>query len=148
MPTSRSEASDRTLWYLDASVALRMLLGHSDSAATWFDERAAAGDAFVSSRLLTLEMMRVYRREHLPVQEVSDFVAELTLLGVDDALIHEAAAIRPHIKSLDALHLASAQRIGAGAVQMVTHDATMAKVADSLGFDVVDPVADDGPTDR
>ena len=129
------------IWYLDSSVALRVLLGHSEQAAQWFDERAVAGDSFTSSRLLVLEMMRVYRREGLPVREVAEFVRELTLLNVDDALVSEAAAIRPHIKPLDALHLASAQRIGAGAATVVTHDATMARVADALGFDVLDPVA-------
>jgi predicted nucleic acid-binding protein len=136
-----STSEPPTIWYIDSSVALRVLLGHSERAALWCDERADAGDSFVSSRLLVLEMMRVYRREGLPVSEVQDYVAELTLLAVDGALIAEAAAIRPHITSLDALHLASAQRIGAGMVTVITHDATMAKVADALGFDVFDPVA-------
>lgn len=136
-----SEARPRTRWYLDASVALRLLLGHSAEAMDWFDERAAAGDAFVSSRLLELEITRVYRREGLAVGEVGEFVERVNLLAVDDALVAEAGAIRPHIKSLDALHLASAQRIGVGAVSVVTHDAAMAKVADMLGFDVFDPVA-------
>ncbi len=135
-----SSEQARRIWYLDSSVALRILLGHSASAVEWFDAHAAAGDAFVSSRLLALEMTRVFRREGLDVHDVADFVAELTLLRVDDALITEAAAVRPHIKSLDALHLASAQRLGAGAATIVTHDSAMAKVADSLGFDTFDPV--------
>ncbi len=122
-------------------MALRILLGHSAHAVDWLDERAGAGDAVVSSRLLQLEMLRVYRREGLGVGEVGEVLEGLTLLAVDDALVAEAGAIRPHVKSLEALHLASAQRIGAGAVKVVTHDAVMAKVADMLGFDVFDPVA-------
>lgn len=139
MPSS--EPTERRIWYLDSSVALRVLLAHSVEAAEWFDERAFAGDAFASSRLLELELTRVFRRESLDVVEVADFVAELTLLTVDDALVAEAAAIVPHLRSLDALHLAAAQRIGVDAVTIVTHDLGMAKTAESLGFAVHDPVA-------
>lgn len=134
-----SEQVPQRLWYLDSSIALRIVLAHSHRAAAWFDARAAAGDAFVSSRLLDLEMSRVLRRESLDPALATDFLAEFTLLRIDDALITEASAIRPHIKSLDALHLASAQRVGAGAVAVVTHDNNMRRVADSLGFEVLDP---------
>ncbi|NLE98999.1 MAG: type II toxin-antitoxin system VapC family toxin [Propionibacterium sp.] len=69
----------------------------------------------------------------------TDFTDELVLMRIDDALMAEAAAIRPHVKTLDALHLASAQRVGVTNVTVVTHDATMLRVADALGFDVLDP---------
>lgn len=135
MPESRP-------WYLDSSVALRILLGHSQAAIDWYDSRAAAGDAFVSSRLLHLEMVRVLRREVLDVGQADEFVAELTLLHVDNALVREAAAIQPHVRSLDSLHLASALRVGAGNIGLVTHDSAMASVARGLGFHVYDPVTD------
>ncbi len=128
-------------WYLDTSVALRILLAHSDSAVSWFNRCAQRGDVLVSSRVLELEMIRVLRREGIDVNEAHDFVAQLVILRIDDALARDAAAIRPHIKTLDALHLASAQRLGAGAVTIVTHDKSMAHVADALGFEVFDPVA-------
>ncbi|MCL2788167.1 MAG: type II toxin-antitoxin system VapC family toxin [Micrococcales bacterium] len=133
MPPSRT-------WYVDSSVALRILLGHSQTAIDWFDEQAGTGAAFVSSRVLELEMVRVLRREALDPRLATDFTSELTLLRLDDALVREAGAIRPHIKSLDALHLASALRLGPGEVTIVTHDGTMTRVAESLGFDVLDPV--------
>ncbi|WP_029088015.1 type II toxin-antitoxin system VapC family toxin [Brevibacterium album] len=137
-----SERGPRAAWYIDSSIALRILLGHSRTAVEWFDAQAEAGSALISSRLLELEMTRVLRREGLGVTAAEAFTAELTLLRVDDALLREAAAIRPHVKSLDALHLASAQRIGPGHVTVVTHDAAMARVADTLGFDVFDPAAE------
>ena len=81
------------------------------------------------------------RREGLDTRQVDDFVAELALLHVDNALVREAAALEPHIRTLDSLHLASALRIGVGSVTVVTHDAAMSTVARQLGFDVYDPVA-------
>ena len=138
--TARSEAMDREYWYLDTSVALRILLGHSQTAIDWFDSVASQGATFISSRLLELEMKRVLRRESIDTGSADAFLAEFALLSVDDHLVAEAAAIRPHIKSLDALHLASAQRLGPPHVTVVTHDANLALVADALGFEVFDPV--------
>lgn len=135
------KAMSGPIWYLDSSVGLRVLLGHCTAAADWYDDRMEAGDAFVSSRVLHLEIVRVLRREALATSLADDFVAELTLLNVDNALLADAAGIEPHIKSLDAIHLASALRIGADAVTVVTHDANMSKVAETLGFEVHDPVA-------
>lgn len=87
-------------------------------------------------------MTRVLRRDQLPVSIVDDFVDELTLLTIDNILIDEARAIEPHIKSLDAIHLASALRVGTENVAVATHDSNMRKVAELLGFAVHDPVTD------
>lgn len=129
------------LWYLDSSTALAITLGANRPAASWYEQCCERGDRFTSSRLLELEMVRVLRRESLDPAIARQFTNELTLTRVDDDLIDEAAALRPHVKALDALHLATANRIGAAIVTIVTHDANMARTAEQLGFDVLDPVA-------
>ncbi len=49
-----------TTFYLDASVALRAILGHSPSAAAWIDAITASDeDRLVSSRVLRTELTRV-----------------------------------------------------------------------------------------
>ena len=136
-----SESAPQRVWYLDSSVALRVLLGHSEGAIDWYEQAVDAGQRVVSSHLIALEVARVLRRESLDVKLGQGFVDELILLRVDDALLGEAAAIKPHVKSLDAIHLASAQRIGAQATTVVTHDKNMARAAEELGFTVLDPVA-------
>lgn len=138
--TPISEQTDVRTWYLDTSVALRALLGHSQDALDWYNQCADEGDTFVSSRLLHLELTRALRREQLPVSIADEFIEELTLLSIDNILIDESRAIEPHIKSLDAIHLASALRVGAANITVVTHDSNMAKVAATLGFQVHDPV--------
>lgn len=129
---------DQQLWYLDTSVAVRILLADLD-AATWWNTKVAASDAFVSSRLLHLEMTRVLRREQLDASDVDEFVKQLTLLDVDNSLLKEAAAIEPHVKALDSLHLASALRVGSAT--LATHDAAMIKVGRQLGLAVIDPIS-------
>jgi hypothetical protein len=60
----------------------------------------------------------------LPVQRRDDVLDYLGFLPVSDAVLAEAEAIVPHIKTLDAIHLASVVRSGLAAT-IVTHDATM-----------------------
>jgi predicted nucleic acid-binding protein len=128
-----------THWYLDSSVGVRILLGHSASARRWFDTTTADDQAVVvSSRLLRTELTRVLRREQLPValrDEVLDYVSFIPL---NEAILAHAESIVAHIKTLDAVHLASLVHTGLDAT-VVTHDATMAGVAATLGYPVLDP---------
>ncbi|MFE3545146.1 type II toxin-antitoxin system VapC family toxin [Nocardia sp. NPDC059177] len=128
-------------YYLDSSVAVRIILGHSIDAAEWFDATTADRDSrIISSRLLRTELTRVLRREGLPVLDRGQIIDYIDTIPVDHAVLNEAEAIISHIKTLDAIHLASALRSGLDDLTVVTHDKTMATVAGDLGFEVYDPV--------
>ncbi|WP_278261791.1 type II toxin-antitoxin system VapC family toxin [Nocardia sp. AG03] len=128
-------------YYLDSSVAIRIILGHSIDAAEWFDTTTADRDSrIVSSRLLRTEITRVLRREGLPALDRGLITDYIDTIPVDHAVLNEAEAIISHIKTLDAIHLASALRSGLEDLTVVTHDKTMATVAGDLGFKVYDPV--------
>ena len=127
-------------FYLDTSVALRALLGHSPSAASWMD-RTTADDQnlVVSSRILRTELTRVLRREGLPVARRDEVLDVLALVPVTDGVLAAADAIEQHIKTLDAIHLGSVIATGLDAT-IVSHDRTMLDVATSLGYRTLDPV--------
>lgn len=130
-------------WYLDASVALHALLpGGDPRARRWLDETRLAGEDVYSSTLLRLELTRVLRRERLDLDLARPVLDRLNLVSIDDGVLRFAAAIEPHIKSLDAIHLATCLLLGSG-VTVATHDSTMRDVAQQLGLDVVDPLAPD-----
>ena len=129
-------------YLLDSSVAVRILLGHSPAAATWFVDAAADPDVeLLASRLLRTEVTRVLRREGLPVSRRDEVVDYVGTIPISDAILAEAEAIVPHVKTLDAIHLASLLHTGLDAT-IVTHDANMRAVAEVLGYPTVDPVAD------
>ena len=108
-----------TAYYLDSSVAVRILLGHSPEAAAWFDATTGSEDDHIlASRLLRTELTRVLRREGLPV--------------ADRAQV---------LDYLDTVHLASAIRTGLDDLTVVTHDRALATAATQIGFRVHDPVA-------
>lgn len=126
-------------FYLDSSVALRAVLDVPERPRVrrWVDDRAGR---LVSSRLLRTEIVRVLRREKLPVALAGPLLSRVGLVSLSDEVASVAESIERHVKALDALHLATAIVIGEPVV-VVTHDATMATVAGHLGLDVEDPVA-------
>jgi predicted nucleic acid-binding protein len=131
-----------TNYLLDPSVAVRILLGHSPAAARWFDAVIEDDDStVVASRLLRTELTRVLRREGIEPTRRDQIIAHVWTVPLSDAVFVGAETIVPHLKTLDALHLASLMNAGRDAV-VVTHDATMRSVAGSLGYHTFDPVTD------
>jgi uncharacterized protein len=117
------------------------MLAHSASAAQWFDSMTGReDDRVVSSRILRTEITRVLRREGLPVADRDQILDYIDTIPLDHAVLQEAEAIIPHIRTLDAIHLASALRSGLDDLVITTHDVTMKSVAVKLGFRITDPV--------
>lgn len=131
-----------TVYYLDTSVALRALLGHSPSAAAWIDQITAdAEHTVVSSRILRTELTRVLRREGLAVNRRDEILDVLSLVPVTEGVLAASEAIEPHVKTLDAIHLGSVIAAGLDAT-VVSHDAGMLAAATSLGYSTLDPVTE------
>lgn len=131
------------LWYLDTSLALHALLPTGDArAAEWLDQAGRAGGLY-SSTLLELEITRVLRRERLAIEHAGEVLDRVNLVSIDDGVLRAGAAIQPHVRALDAIHLATCALLGSDA-QLVTHDAGMREAADALGRSVIDPLDDTG----
>lgn len=130
-----------TVFYIDTSVAAHALLAASSTATEWFSDVSADAEVtLVSSRLIRTELTRVLRREGLPVDLRDVIVDRLDLVPLSDGILTGAESIVPHVRTLDAIHLASLIASGLDAT-MVTHDANMRAVAVELGYAVFDPVA-------
>ncbi|MBL0029898.1 MAG: PIN domain-containing protein [Rhodanobacteraceae bacterium] len=117
-----------------------MLPGGDLRARRWLDAVTQAGDDVFSSMLLHLELARVLRREGLDVSMARPVLDRVNLVSIDDGVLRFAAAIEAHIKSLDAIHLATCALLGAN-IRIVTHDAQMSAAAASLGLETMDPLA-------
>jgi predicted nucleic acid-binding protein len=67
-------------------------------------------------------------------------LASIDLIRMDDDLLERAAEIEPStVRSLDAIHLATALGIGSDLVAVVTYDARMSAAAQALGLPVIAP---------
>lgn len=121
--------------YLDTSAAAKLLVEEEESAAlaAWAD-----GAEPVSSLLLETELRRFAMRVGLPQQAVTALLDRVPLFDLPASIFHEAGVLAgEHLRSLDALHLAVALRLGVSGV--VTYDARMASAAADLGLAVVSP---------
>lgn len=127
-------------WYLDASVAAYAVLPTGDRRVRhWLDEVTEDGGEVYSSTLLELELVRVLRRERLDVGRVQPLLKRVNLVSINDGVLRVAAAVEPHAKALDAIHLATCSMLGSG-VTLVSHDAQMVATAATLGIDALDPL--------
>lgn len=131
--------------YLDSSVALRVILNAPDQLREWRALRAP-----VASALLEVECYRTLHRLRATAtrpEEVDDRLAEVTkilsavhLIELTPSVLQSAAqAFEVPIKTLDALHLATAMlwREHVGPLTFATHDHQLARAAREAGFDVL-----------
>jgi predicted nucleic acid-binding protein len=130
-------------WYIDASVTLRYLKEGSVSTKRWFLETLENGDHLISSKFSQVEVLRTLKAAGLDLTIAFDHFKDYMFMDVDNALVDEAILLEPRLRAADALHIASANRLGPDVIHIVTHDAQMASAARELGFTVKDPVSDD-----
>ena len=127
-----------SLWYLDTSAALKLLVEEAESEALARAIDGASPD-LVGCWLLDTELRRAAQRDTaLTQQGVSDFLDGVDLYEVPASLFREAGLLSgADLRSLDALHLAAAVRIGVD--HLVTYDARMSDSARALGISVIAP---------
>lgn len=126
--------------YLDSSAVVKLVLVEAESAAL----RARLGPAptQASSILLKVELLRATMQlDRSRIGHARDTLDNITLLGVSDDVIEDAATLHvdPYLRSLDAIHLASARRLGPELESVVTYDQRMASAARALGLPVESP---------
>ena len=101
----------------------------------------AEWDGYVSSALLAVESIRAcgrYGESH--ADDARAFLEGLALLPLDDTVLDEAARLEPAgLRSLDALHLATALSIRDEIGVLVTYDQRLAEAAGTRGLNVARP---------
>ena len=125
-------------WYLDTSAALKLIAQVSESDAL-AGVIAREQPDLVACLLLETELRRVVPRDPALSQAlVTDLLEVVSLHELPPSLFTEAGLLPgAALRSLDALHLGAAIRLGVDRV--VTYDRRMAQAADELGITVYSP---------
>lgn len=126
--------------YVDTSAAAKLLVHEPETAALteWLDHALGDEILLVSSLLLETELRRFAQRTAITQGAVTDLLQMINLTELPPSLFHEAGILPGDgLRSLDALHLASAARIGVAG--LVTYDARMAEGARALGIPLHQP---------
>jgi hypothetical protein len=127
--------------YLDSSALLKLVLPERES-----DELARALDAWpdrVSSAIAAVECRRALRRVGAApgVHRRADAVLQtVTLVRVDEPVLRVAGEIGPgDVRTLDAVHLATALSTGDDPEAFITYDDRLAQAGRAAGLVVLQP---------
>jgi uncharacterized protein len=125
--------------YVDTSAAAKRLVREAESAALAdYLDHLEAGEQPASSMLLETELRRFAMRLNLAQTAVSDLLDRIDLIEPDRSLFAEAGLLPgPALRTLDALHLATALRIDASAV--VAYDHRLQQAARAVGLATIAP---------
>ncbi len=128
--------------YLDSSALVKLVQREAESDALRRFLRRHRADQLVTSALARVEVVRAVllggpaalaqaRRQLSRLDQI--------LLGIE--MLDRAATLSPNtqLRSLDAIHLAAAQVVGADLRAVVTYDGRMADAAQELGLVVESP---------
>lgn len=129
------------LAYVDTSAFVKLVLGEDEAPA--LRAELENWDGHVASRLLRTEAIRAcarYGRSYARLAaEASNAVA---LLPLDEAVLDRAAELEPEeLRTLDALHLATALSLVSDLGTMLVYDARLAEAARQAGVSVLAPGA-------
>ncbi|MEX2237294.1 MAG: type II toxin-antitoxin system VapC family toxin [Dehalococcoidia bacterium] len=125
--------------YVDSSAVVKLILQEDESAA--LHEFLAKYPVSYSSSLTVVEVTRAVLR-HAPelLSDAQNVLRELTLLGMDEEVLSRAAHVAPvTLRTLDAIHVASALELGIELEILVTYDQRMADAAGNLGITAASP---------
>jgi predicted nucleic acid-binding protein len=126
--------------YLDTSAALKLVVAEpeTESLELWMAERV--GIPRVSSRLLRIEMLRaVARGAPHRMGRANAVLSAIALLSMDDVAPTADVIGDSGLRSLDAIHLATAHEVRAELSAFVCYDKRLRDSAHALGLPVEAP---------
>lgn len=126
--------------YLDTSAALKLVMPEPETAELelWIAERAAVPR--VSSRLLRIEMLRsLSRTAPQRLSRANVVLSSIALVSIDDIAPAAEVIGGPMLRSLDAIHLATAHELRAELTAFVCYDKRLCDSAHAIGLPVESP---------
>lgn len=130
-----------SLYYADTSAVIKLLAdeAHSQAFAAFYDTHADAD--WVSSALLRIEVTRAVARV-MPalLPDARDLLLAFSYIAIDDDIV-EAAMNEPDrgLRSLEAIHLATARILAPDLEAIVSYDDRLTKAADDAGLATASP---------
>ena len=125
--------------YLDSSAFIKFVRSEPESPA--FRADIESGSTRVSSALLLVEGRRAAARYGFDaLARARSVLATVTLVPIDDAVLEAAAELEPReLRSLDALHLATAISLGDDLERFYCYDVRLSNAAAAIGIDARAP---------
>lgn len=126
--------------YIDSSALLKLVVRENETSALEAD--LAERDGLVVSAVALVECRRAASRagHKRLLQRVDELFEAVYLIAVTPAILERAALLEPPpVRSLDAIHIATALSLDDRTLDLITYDGRMADAARMNGLPVVQP---------
>lgn len=126
--------------YVDTSAFVKLVVAEPESAA--LRRLIVRWPRHASSTLLRAETIRALRRSgnSRQVPAARRLLRGVSMVRIDEPLLDRAADLEPgELRTLDAIHLASALQLGQDLGVMIAYDARLTAAAQSYGLAVESP---------
>jgi predicted nucleic acid-binding protein len=129
------------LIYLDSSALVKLAVTEPESAALADWLRDSSQLARVSSPLVRVEVPRaVWRADPGSLPQAYTIVRRLREIRMTEAVLTRAAGVRPNVlRTLDAIHVASAMSVRDSLTALVSYDQRMLAAAQDAGLPTASP---------
>jgi uncharacterized protein len=127
--------------YLDSSAIVKLVAREPETPE--LVEAVRADPAVISSALAWTEVIRAVRRARGRVARAQEVLEGIALVPIDDGILRGAADLPPvGLRTLDAIHVATALSLGDDIASLVTYDGHLAEAAATAGIQVIVPGTD------
>ena len=127
-------------FYIDSSALVKLVIVEtgSDALRAWLSD---FGGLLVSSEMTRVEILRAVRRQAPQlIFQAQEALGRTPLMALTARILEDAGLLDPiSLRSLDALHLASALSLGDELDGLVTYDIRLADAASHLGIHAFGP---------
>ena len=132
-------SAERRLTYVDSSAIVKLVVAEPESKA--LRRYLSRRQPLVCSALARTEVARALMPSGPEaVTRGEDVLRRIQLLRINDRVLSEAGRMEPaELRSLHAIHLASASQLGLSVKHIVTYDEQMAGAAKAAGWSVASP---------
>jgi predicted nucleic acid-binding protein len=127
--------------YIDTSALVKLLFDEPESSALTYWLTLKNDIPKVSSDLSTVELLRTCQRiDESLADDARRLLDGVDLVPIDHAIVEQAAILIPReLRSLDAIHLASALSLNDDLTDFVAYDVRLYSAAARAGLPVVSP---------
>lgn len=124
--------------YLDASAIVKMVSREPETPD--LIDAVRHDPSLVSSSLSWTEVVRAVRRAGGDADRAGSVLAGIALVPIDDGVLRAAASLTPlSLRTLDAIHLATAMTLASDLAGLVTYDVRLAEAAIAAGLQILAP---------
>ena len=127
--------------YLDTSALIKLVVAEPESPSLRTYLGTIPDDTLFTAALTRTELIRAVRRvDEAATTRSRHLLGGLATVNLTNSLLDAAAVLEPSLlRSLEAIHLAAAQRAGADLRAVITYDIRMADAAGLLSIPVIAP---------